>query len=70
MIDKKPIKQSRKKVFALDVSFDMDHSLRCVNMGNATVRALKLSVLTGEAVAARHAWMHPHRPSCPDHKGL
>lgn len=70
MIDMESIKQSPEKAFALDVSSHMDHSLRCVNMGNATARALKLSVSTGESVVARHPWIHQHRPSCPDHKGL
>ena len=70
MIDMESIKQSPEKAFALDVSFHMDHSLHSVNMGNAKVRALKLSVPTGEGVAARHPWIHQHRPSCPDHKGL
>lgn len=70
MIDTEFIKQSSKKAFALDVSSHMDHSLRCGSMGNATVRSLKLSSPTGEGVSARHPWIHQHRPSCPDRKGL
>lgn len=70
MIDMETIKQSPEKAFAFDGSSYMDNSLHGVNMGNATVRSLKLSVPRGEGVAARHPWIHQHRPSCPDYKGL
>lgn len=69
MIDAESIERSPEEAFALYGSFDMNH-LRYVSMGNTTARALKLSAPTGEGLAARHPWIHQHRPSCPDRKGL
>jgi hypothetical protein len=70
MIDTESIERASEEVFALYVSFDMYHSLRYVSMGNTTTRALKLSAPPGEGLAAPHPWIHQHRPSCPDRKGL
>ena len=70
MIDTELIERAPEKAFALYVSFDMNHSLRYVSMGNATARALILSAQTGEGLAARHQGIQQHRPSCPNRKGL
>lgn len=70
MIDTESIERAPEEAFALYVSFDMNHSLRYVSMGNATARALTLSAQTGAGLAARHPWIHQHRLSCPNRKGF
>lgn len=70
MIDTESIERTPEEAFAIYVSFDMDLYLRYVSMENATARPLQLSAQTGEGLAARHPWIHQHRRSCPDRKGL
>ncbi|GJL58904.1 MAG: hypothetical protein NPIRA03_17610 [Nitrospirales bacterium] len=70
MIDTESIERASEEAFSFYVSSDMDHSLRCVNIGNAAARALKHFAQTGKVLANRHLWFHQHRPSCPDRKGL
>ena len=70
MIDTESIARAPEEALARDVSFDLNHSLRYVSMGNATVRVLKPSAPTGEGLAGRRPWIHQHQPSCPDRKGF